>query len=446
MSSKNTFMTTQKHIECPICIEKMTKSKEVKCNFCNYTACQKCTETYLTSSADDPNCMNCKRLWDREHLLKLLPKVFVNGELKKHRENMLLERETAMMPTTQPYVEQELKKRQNQVLLNKLNLERQRLKRKLHDINRLHYDVQMNLIPDIDREKRSFVQRCGDPECRGYLSNAWKCNICQKYTCSECNVVKGENRDAEHVCDENDKLCMQAIKKEAKKCPGCGEYISKIDGCDQMWCICCHTAFSWRTGLVVNGTVHNPHFYDFQRRHGTLNRNIGDIPCGGLVSYRALSISLGNVSRNPTLSKRDNDIIFVYGLHRVTAHMEHDELPRYNSTMTENNNRDLRVRYMLNEISTDVFKQKIQQREKAHNKKREISMILNMYIITVSDYMRDILHKQTVYPMISDLKELVNYTNKCLIVISTRYDCVVPIIKPEMKVITATSKMKIDLL
>ena len=95
-------------MQCPICIEKITPSKKVTCQFCEYTVCSKCTQTYLLSSADDANCMNCKRIWDREIMLKLLPKTFINGEYKRHRENMLLERETAMMPSTQPYVEKEI--------------------------------------------------------------------------------------------------------------------------------------------------------------------------------------------------------------------------------------------------------------------------------------------------------------------------------------------------
>tara|TARA_B100000482_G_scaffold190123_1_gene172778 strand:+ start:268 stop:1557 length:1290 start_codon:yes stop_codon:yes gene_type:complete len=407
-------------MQCPICIEKITPSKKVTCQLCEYTVCSKCTQTYLLSSADDANCMNCKRIWDRETLLKLMSKTFINGEYKRHRENMLLERETAMMTSTQPYVEQEIQRRKNVKLLTKLQEERNNLKRKLMDLNRACWDVQNNLDPPLENEKRSFVHKCGKEGCNGFLSLAWKCNICHMYTCSECNVLKGQDRDSPHVCNENDKLTMQMLKKDSKKCPGCASYIYKIDGCDQMWCVTCHTAFSWRTGLIVNGTVHNPHYYEFQRNHATLRRALGDIPCGGMPTYREFAITFTN--RNKSI-----EFDFCIKLHRIVNHIEHIELPRYTHVVNETNNLDLRVKYMMNEISTDLFKSKIQQREKASQKKRDIGMILNMFVTTMSDYYRTIIYEKS-FHYTKDLKELVNYTNKSLLTLSERYECVVPII------------------
>jgi hypothetical protein len=44
----------------------------------------------------------------------------------------------------------------------------------------------------------------------------------------------------------------------------------------------CNTAFSWKTGEIVTGTIHNPHFYELQQRKGIQMRNVGDIQCGGM--------------------------------------------------------------------------------------------------------------------------------------------------------------------
>ncbi len=423
-------------MECPICIEKITQSKKVKCTYCEYTVCSKCTQQYLTSSADEPNCMNCKRKWDRELLLTFLPKSFINGAYKRHREDMLFERETAMMPSSQAYVEQEIQRRKNLELLSKLQAERNNLRKQLLDINQACFHVQRNINPPLENDKRSFVQRCGDGNCRGYLSMAWKCNICSMYTCSECNLVKGPERDSPHTCKEEDKLTVQMIRKDSKKCPSCGEYIFKIDGCDQMWCVTCHTAFSWRTGSIINGTIHNPHFYEFQRTHGTLHRAIGDIPCGGMPSIRDLQIALQILNRTPLYET-------IHRIHRLTIHIEHVELIRFNEVITEGNNLDLRIKYMMNEISTHHFKQKIQQREKATQKKRDIALVLNMFITTISDYFREIVFQRQIAPYIQEIKALINYTNKNLWTVASRYECVVPIIDTEFKVRSVTSKMRI---
>jgi hypothetical protein len=325
---------------CPICIEKITKSQKVECHFCNYVTCNKCVETYLVSSADDANCMNCKRQWDRETLLKYLSKNFVNNVYKKHRENMLLERETAMMPATQAYVEREIQRRKNNEVLQKLHMERTKLKKQMRELDRTIWTVSANLTPPLENERRSFIHKCSVPDCRGMLSMAWKCNICSTYTCSECNAVKGPDRDSPHVCKEEDKLTMQMLKTDSKKCPGCAQYIFKIDGCDQMWCVGCHTAFSWRTGQIINGTIHNPHFYEFQRNNGVINRQMGDIPCGGLPSYRSIASALQQIR----MTQRYDDVL---KFHRLTAHIELDEIPRYTHNLTEETNIDLRVRYMI---------------------------------------------------------------------------------------------------
>ena len=50
-----------------------------------------------------------------------------------------------------------------------------------------------------------------------------------------------------------------------------------------MWCTQCHIAFSWKSGHKVTGTIHNPHFYQWQRQGGKAPiQNPGAINCGGL--------------------------------------------------------------------------------------------------------------------------------------------------------------------
>ena len=121
---------------------------------------------------------------------------------------------------------------------------------------------------------------CSDPNCRGLLNSEWKCATCEKYTCSECHVLKNNH----HVCKPEDVETAKLLASDTKPCPKCRVPIYKIMGCDQMWCTECHTAFSWRTGNIET-RIHNPHFYEYQRRinNGQAPRNYGDMECGRTI-------------------------------------------------------------------------------------------------------------------------------------------------------------------
>ena len=115
--------------------------------------------------------------------------------------------------------------------------------------------------------KKKFLMKCSYDDCRGYLSTQYKCEICEKYTCSKCLEPIGLSKDNnDHICNEDNVKSAELVKKETKPCPNCTSRIYKIDGCDQMFCTTCHSAFSWKTGNIIKGVIHNPHYYEWQRQ------------------------------------------------------------------------------------------------------------------------------------------------------------------------------------
>ena len=142
---------------------------------------------------------------------------------------------------------------------------------------------------NVEMEKRAFVRACPHDACKGFLSTAWKCGLCENWTCPTCHEVKGPEKDAAHTCDPNNVATAELLARDSRNCPKCAAGIFKINGCDQMWCTQCHTAFSWRTGRVETHMVHNPHYYEYQRAHGTpLPRAVGDVPCGGFPEWNVI--------------------------------------------------------------------------------------------------------------------------------------------------------------
>ncbi len=128
-------------------------------------------------------------------------------------------------------------------------------------------------------EQQTWLRKCGFAECRGFIDSEGKCALCERLTCRDCYVGLANCQEG-HKCSESD----LAIAAETKPCPTCQVPIYRIDGCYQMWCTQCQTAFSWTTGQVEVGVIHNPHYLEWQRRRG----NVKSEGCGaGQKLWRA---------------------------------------------------------------------------------------------------------------------------------------------------------------
>lgn len=230
---KNTKKNIKKEKEnvpcCFICVEPFNKSTRsvIKCK-CDYTSCKTCVKQYLVSQSQDPHCMNCKVEWDQKFMTDNFDSKFISTEFKKYRENILFERELGMMPQTQILVDNEIQIEKFLSEIRKLQIEESIIQDKIKDLYLRIYDINFNKDKLV---KREFVRQCPNGECRGFLSTNLKCNICEKWACGDCREVKGDTRDAEHICNPDTVESIKALGKEMKECPKCSYKISKIDGC-----------------------------------------------------------------------------------------------------------------------------------------------------------------------------------------------------------------------
>jgi len=378
--------------------------------------------------------MNCKKQWSRDFLDSSFPKTFLNKDLKCHRENILIDREKSLLPSTQRLVENEIYQRKYKEILKNLYGRRHDLHLELNNLNadiregynKLYYgDGQEN----VQVEKNQFIRKCPSEDCMGYLSSQWKCGLCNLWSCPDCHEVKGETKNADHICNADNVETAKLITKETHPCPSCATRIFKIDGCDQMFCTNCQTSFSWRTGKkVISGVIHNPHYYEFMRNqnNGNVPRQPGDIPCGGLPNIYNIS----NMVRKFKLPPKHLTSECLYNIHRAISHIQHAELIRFEFTeQTNETNSDLRIKYMLKEINEKNWKSTLQKREKKNQKNIEVSQILQMFIDTSSEILRSIItvsNIKDVDPHINTLESLRKYTNCSLDKISSRYSCVTP--------------------
>jgi hypothetical protein len=287
-------------------------------------------------------------------------------------------------------------------------------------------------------EARKFIMPCPNADCRGYLSSQYKCELCEHHTCAKCfDLIGLHKEDAGHVCKPENVESAEFIRKQSKPCPCCGTRISKIDGCDQMWCTQCKKAFSWNTGKIVTGTIHNPHFYQYQREHGggVAPRNPGDVVCGGLPGFRQLNETLIGLYVH-----RSNPELFntITNIHRLQGHFTEFQLRPLRTTLQAEENFELeRVQYILQELNRKELANKVFRKDKSRKIKTALLHVCELFIAVGTDMFQKLLlsHKtcteflEELEVRIEEYEQLRQYCNEHFKEISILYGVCVPEIK-----------------
>jgi len=292
LRSINYIIQTMENV-CLICYESFdVKKKPIHCKGCPSEFCKECIQTHLISLEGEPSCPSCHYIWDKDFCEDNLTKKFMRGAYKKTRMELLYKSEEKKLKKTMKDVENIIKSEEYTDIISaeaeeirKMQEELNSKKNKLRDMR----ETQRNLrLPNYISETE-FKTKCPNADCNGFLNEDFTCILCSTSFCNKClekitkTVHGGESKTNNHVCDPEKLATYEMIKKECKPCPGCAEPISKINGCDQMWCTKCHVAFSWDTGKIDYGRIHNPHFIEWEKQNGgSVLRQPGEILCGGL--------------------------------------------------------------------------------------------------------------------------------------------------------------------
>ena len=424
--------TNQTNDSCIICTEKHNKLKHkpIKCEYCDFQACRQCCETYIMDRTQ-ATCMdnNCNKQWSRKFLVANFTQKFVNTEWKKNLEKILYDKEKALLPATQPIVEQRKKKIKIENQLYTIDVEIRRLQRRRRAL--CQEKQNLNYLPthtNAASHTRHFVRACPDEHCRGFLSTQWKCGLCDMWTCPDCHVVKGPNKDTEHVCNKDDLETAKLLDKDTKPCPKCATGIFKIEGCDQMWCTQCHTAFSWRTGHIET-RIHNPHFFEFQRRanngQAPQNPEQNNFVCGREIDHNTATILCRML---PSIIPKES-IDYLRNIIQSMIHLRQEQAPTYRVDDVENN-QELRIRFLEREVDEKRFKELVQQANKRHEKKREIGEIIGLFqqtmteiIVRLVERLKDEEHNavETVAFHLNEVRGIQTYANECLQEIAKTY-------------------------
>ena len=409
-------------MDCGICTRKIMKSKIIECPTCSYQSCNKCLKTYF-KEISEPRCPNCLVVWTREFVMTNFSSF--KKEYTKMRERFLFERELALMPDSQHFAENELKARELiNVEIKKIQVDINELRRRITELDRKRSDIYLtvqhlrNLTDNRDHQHApKLICKCplfSVSGCRGFIyDNDWKCGLCQAKICSKCLFLI--NPEETHKCKDEDIESVAQIKKDSKPCPKCASLIYKIDGCDQMWCTQCQTAFSWKTGAIVNGRVHNPHFYEWQRQlnNGVAPRVVEDGECGYVQIQSLITACRANEYSKFITRKMTR-------LHQFVGHLN-----EFVISPAPVNNLNLRILYLLKEIEEKDFIRTIQQLDKKFLKESDIRNVTEVFINEVEHIFRAIIETNiSGVEVESKLSHVMEFVNTQFKLISAKYQTV----------------------
>lgn len=457
---------------CGICCEPFTRilRSQITCSYCHEGSCRSCCQRYLLGLEDAvPACLFCRKPWNRDFVHANFPKAFVRGALKIKRQDTLVKVEEALLPATQEMAQAEAERLRlatvkaglevtlasvHAAMINDDVFEGMRgrdLRPRLRDLWIEHHDIRHRMMhlarvasgqtltvgnatdaaAAASADARRFLKRCPAEGCNGYLSARYTCGMCSLQVCPQCLCVMDPEK---HECNPDDVATAKLIMRDTRPCPSCATPIHKIDGCDQMWCVQCHTAFSWRTLRVETGRVHNPHWYEWQRknsRDGNIPREPGDGPrpggCDGDGGHHHVRLpSYNRLLRSGKMTLR------LEMIHQLLSHIELIELNNFRRTeVNPNDNRDLRIKFLLNRISKTQWKKLLQEREKRRDKEQAMRHALEVLVYGAADIFRCLIstraHADGVAITSEDagqqLDNLRVYANECIADVIHRFDC-----------------------
>ena len=409
--------------------------------------------------------MNCNIVFERSSLSDRLGAQFMAKQYRDCRAIIVYDREKVYFPETQELVEEyrlrnqakeirkELKNakesKQDEEIIEYLSIQLKALTVRLKEFKKNDDELEEKE----KKPKRTYILPCTHADCKGTLIDEQRnnhenyvCAICDGITCSKCKM--GLQQDT-HTCDPDILKTVKMMEKSSKPCPKCNSMIQKISGCNQMFCVVCKCVFDWATLRIEKGFMHNPHYLDWKRQNrDEIVQDIDDldpnVQCVNLsveiglmiehnINVRVAEKLIPNVvdnlpkdSYNVQIKKDKRLGRYVCNMIRFVINFREYSIPRMESNYDINSNRDLRLKFLTNEMNEEEFKTLIQRRDKKLSSQHEYCQILQTFVDGMNDIVMGYLMLETRSPeqmlkMINSIVAIDLYVNEALKKVSYSY-------------------------
>jgi hypothetical protein len=301
-------------------------------------------------------------------------------------EQDLLRREKLLMDDTRRLLERNRVERSEKTkILYDLRKEHKELLRHLEKVVSAIHETSKDLLfleeasHHVLSDKSRVDRPCPTEGCLGFLSlQDYACTCCGASFCKECDTPLKKTRVGVHSCDPDTLASIMVVVKETRPCPQCRVPIQKSEGCDQMWCTRCHTAFDWTSLRVLpSSSIHNPH------------RDTFDVETSPAVfSEHTLHIFF---QQRPLLATVARDVVM--RTFRETEHIRRARLPSLRRVLFEEplmTNMEARIEFMEGRATKSDFVEHLVRREDSLKKRWEMFQSLQERVAFTDQVLRNL--------------------------------------------------------
>lgn len=122
----------------------------------------------------------------------------------------------------------------------------------------------------------------------------------------------------------------------------------KIDGCDLMFRVKCHTSFIGRTGKIETGAIHDPHYFERMRSGGQeIERNPTEIRCSREMNHYFFDRLCRRLNMHVEIPNKKRDLLS-FRCRGIIHNMVNFEIEGYE------NNLDFQISFMMNEFEFEL--------------------------------------------------------------------------------------------
>jgi hypothetical protein len=178
-----------------------------------------------------------------------------------------------------------------------------------------------------------------------------------------------------------------------------------VHNCDQMFCVSCHTAFSWERGTIEKGVIHNPHFYQWQK---TLQATaVTQTPAVDLCNDNYFpSISDLSVYQKAYDSYTEK---WLFRFHQFITHLYLAVRPAYLTTSSTDLKMEINVNYMMTAFGKTEWKRRLYEADRRQEMARDMVELIDMVYAISGERFRNFIRERDAQH-IKDVGILLVYT------------------------------------